>query len=87
MPSAAWGSLASAPFLEAVRDRDYSFLSPDPAVWRTLSAFCSELLSCFWAEQGRGAQELGQEAMAAGLVLEVRVCLTRLAWNPRTWRG
>lgn len=87
MPSAAWGSLASARFLEALRDRDDSFLSSDPAVWRTLPAFCSELLSGFWAEQGRGPQELGQEVMAAGLVLEVRVCLTRLAWNPRTWHG
>lgn len=60
VPSAAWGSLASAPFLEALRDGDCPFLSSDSAAQEPflLSAPAAQLLwpsaTAFCAGQGTG---------------------------------
>lgn len=49
VPSAAWGSLASAPFLEALRDEDCPFLSSDSAAQESflLSARSSSVAMAF----------------------------------------
>lgn len=62
MPSAAWGSLASAPFLEALRDGDYPFLLSDSAAQEAflLSALSSSVAmafcDCLLCRAGHGAR-------------------------------
>jgi hypothetical protein len=46
VPRAASGSLASALFLEALREGDYSFLSSRPSCRKALPGFCPQPLRC-----------------------------------------
>lgn len=62
VPSAAWGSLASAPFLEALRDGDCPFLLSDSAAQEAflLSALSSSVAmafcDCLLCRAGHGAR-------------------------------
>ena len=73
MPSTAWGQPASALFLEALREGDYSFLSPKPSCRKVLPGVhpapplsdCGELrerdlCAGSWARSRAGEDDGGQ---------------------------